>query len=135
MAHGTPVILLKQDFNPTELTIIQLQQNYDNGTKEKMGTPIIDGRSVEATLYGLHEFQETAEELTFDTGDELFKYFRRILRGTVKDDWDTIVTDNGFDVVNGKTEADFNQCLSDWKLTLVTEDSRQELVDLSLISV
>jgi hypothetical protein len=94
-----------------------------------MGTPIIDGRSVEATLYGLHEFRETAEELTFDTGDELFKYFRRILRGTVKDDWDTIVTDNGFDVVNGKTEADFNQCLSEWKLTFVTEDSRQELVD------
>jgi hypothetical protein len=47
----------------------------------------------------------------------------------VKDDWDNIVTDNGFDGVNGKTEVDFNQCLNDWKLTFVTEDSRQELVD------
>ncbi len=129
MAQGTPVISLKQDFDPTELTIIQLQQNYYDGTKEKMGTPIIDGRSIEANLYGLHEFRETAEELTFDTGDELFKYFRRILRGTIKDDWDTTVTDNGFDGVNGKTEADFKQCLNDWKLTFVTEDSRQEIVD------
>jgi hypothetical protein len=80
-------------------------------------------------LYGLHEFQETAEELTFDTGDDLFKYFRRILRGTIKDDWDTTVTDNGFDGANGKTEADFEQCLNDWKLTFLTEESRQELVD------
>ncbi len=88
MAHGTPVISLKQDFDPTELTLMYMQQNYDDGTKEKMGTPIIDGRSVEAYLYGLHEFQETAGELNYDSGDELFKYFRRILRGTVRDDWD-----------------------------------------------
>ncbi len=79
MAQGTPVILLKQDFDPTELTLIKLQQNYDDGTKEKMGTPIINGRYIEANLYGLHEFRETAEELTFDTGDELFKHFHRIL--------------------------------------------------------
>jgi hypothetical protein len=79
MAQGTPVILLKQDFDPTELTLIQLQQKYYDVTKEKMGTPIINGCSVEANLYGLHEFQETAEELTFDTGDELFKYFCCIL--------------------------------------------------------
>ena len=105
MAQGTPVISLKQDFDPTELTIIQLQQNYYDGTKEKMGTPIIDGRSIEANLYGLHEFRETAEELTFDTGDELFTYFRRILRGTINDDWDTTEHDNGLDQVNDQTRA------------------------------
>jgi hypothetical protein len=129
MAQGTPVISLKQDFDPTELTSVRLQQTYDDDTKEKLETPIIDGRSVEANLYSLREFRETAEELTFDTGDELFKYFRRILRSTIKDDWDTVVTDNGFDGVNGKTEIDFANCLREWKLTFVTEDSRQELVD------
>jgi hypothetical protein len=106
-----------------------MQQNYNDGTKEKMGTPILDGRSVKANLYSLHEFQETAGELNYDSGDEWFKYFRRILQGTVKDDWDNIVTDNGFDGVNGKKEVDFNQCLTDWKLTFVTENLRQELVD------
>ena len=56
-------------------------------------------------------------------------YFHRILRGTIKDDWDTTVTDNGFDGANGKTAADFEQCLNDWKRTFVTEESRQEFVD------
>jgi hypothetical protein len=129
MAHGTPVISLKQDFDPNELTFIRFQQDYDDDTNEKLQTPIIDGRSVEANLYGLREFQETAEELSFDTGDELFKYFRRILKNTIKDDWITIVTDNGFDGVNNKTENDFLFCIRAWKLTFVTEDSRQDLVD------
>jgi hypothetical protein len=51
-----PVISLKQDFDPTELTLVHLQQNYDDDTHEKLETPIIDGRSVEANLYGLHKF-------------------------------------------------------------------------------
>jgi hypothetical protein len=42
----------------------------------------------------------------------------------IKDDcWDTLVTDNGFDGVNGKTEIDFINCLLNWKHTFVTEDS------------
>jgi hypothetical protein len=129
MAHGTPVISLKQDFDPTELSSVRLQQVYDDGTREKLETPIIDGRSVEANLYGLREFLETSEELTFDTGDELFKYFRRTLQLTIKDDWDTVVFDNGFDGIINKTENDFLHCIRLWKLTFVTEDSRQELVD------
>jgi hypothetical protein len=123
------VISLKQDFDPTELTSVQLQQTYDDNSREKLETPIIDGRSVKANLYGLREFLETAEELTFDTGDELFKYFRPILRNTIKDDWDTVVSDNGVDGANNKTENDFLHCIRTWKLTFVTEDSRQELVD------
>jgi hypothetical protein len=129
MAHGTPVISLKQDFDPNELTLIRLQQDYDDDTNEKLQTPIIDGRSVESNLYGLREFQETAEELSFNTGDELFKYFRRILQSTTKDDWITMVTDNGFDGVNNKTENNFLLCICAWKLTFVTKDACQELVD------
>jgi hypothetical protein len=35
--------------------------------------PVIDVRTIEANLYGLNEFFEAAEELTFDSGDELFR--------------------------------------------------------------
>jgi hypothetical protein len=126
MAHGTPVISLKQDFNPTKLALVRVQQTYNDDTCKKLERPIIDGRSIEANLYSLREFCEAAEELNFGTGNKLFRYFCRILRNTIKDDWDTVVTDNGFDGVNGKTEIDFINCLQDWKLTFVTEDSRQE---------
>jgi hypothetical protein len=70
-----PVILLKEDFDPTELTLVRLQQNYDDDTQEKLETPIIDGRSLKANLYGL----EAAEGLTFNTGDKLFKCFCCVL--------------------------------------------------------
>jgi hypothetical protein len=73
MVHGTPVISLKEDFDPTELTLVCLQQTYDDDTHKKLETPIIDGRSIEANLYGRREFREAAKELTFDEGDKLFK--------------------------------------------------------------
>jgi hypothetical protein len=46
--------------------------------------------SIEAALYCIREFQEITNELNYNTGDELFKNFRRILRGAAKDDWDSI---------------------------------------------
>ncbi len=36
MAQLTPVITIKQDFEPDEIPEIRLQQEYDDGTKEKM---------------------------------------------------------------------------------------------------
>jgi hypothetical protein len=129
MAQSTPIIAIKQDFDPDELPRIRLQQEYDDRTKEKMEVPIIDGRSVEANLYSLNEYLEAAEELSYDTGDDLFKFFCRILRGTIKDDWDSAVTDNGFANTNGKTDGNYHQCIRTWKLTFVTKDSRQTLVD------
>jgi hypothetical protein len=51
MAHGMPVISLKQDFDPTKITLVCLQQTYNDDTHEKLETPIIDGRSVEANLW------------------------------------------------------------------------------------
>jgi hypothetical protein len=75
MAYGTPVISLEQDFDPSDLTLVRLQQTYDDDTRQKLEMPIIDGRSVKANLYGLGKFQEAVEELTFDTGDKLFKSF------------------------------------------------------------
>jgi hypothetical protein len=125
MAQTTPVITLRQDFDPDELPTVRLQQEYDDGTKEKMDVPIIDGRSIEATLYAFNEYLEATVELNYDTGDEIFKYFRCVLRGTIKDDWDSAVTDNGFAGVQGKNPNDFDFCIRAWKLTFVTEDSRQ----------
>jgi hypothetical protein len=96
MVQSSPVISLKQDFDPDEIPMVKLQQTYDEDTKEKMEVPIIEGHSVEATLYSLNEFYEASEELSFDTENRLFCYFCCILRGTIKDDWDSIVNDNGF---------------------------------------
>jgi GGDEF domain-containing protein len=91
--------------------MVKLQQTYDDDTKEKMEVPIINGHSVEATLYSLNEFYEASEELSFDTGDELLCYFRHILRGTIKDDWDSIVNGNGFTGLGNRTPADFLICI------------------------
>jgi hypothetical protein len=76
MAQAMPVITLKQDFDPDEIPLVKIQQTYDDDTQEKMEIPIIDGRSIEATLYALNEFNEATGELSFDTGDELFRYFQ-----------------------------------------------------------
>jgi hypothetical protein len=54
--------------------LVKLQQTYDDNTTEKVEIPVIDGRSVEANLYGLNEFYEAAEELNYDTGGELFGF-------------------------------------------------------------
>lgn len=68
MTQVTPVITLKQDFDPDKLPMVKLQQTYDDDKKKKMEIPAIDGRSVEATLYGgLNEFYEAAEDLNFNT--------------------------------------------------------------------
>jgi hypothetical protein len=50
MVHGTPVISLKQDFDPHKLSLVSLQQTNHDDTCEKLETPIIDGRSVKANL-------------------------------------------------------------------------------------
>jgi hypothetical protein len=76
-----------------------------------MEVPAIDGRSVEATIYGLNEFYEAAEELNFDTGNELFRYFCCTLRGTIKDDWDNVVIDNGFAGNVNQQPIGFEACI------------------------
>jgi hypothetical protein len=72
MAQAMPVMTLTQDFDPDELPVLKLQRSYDDDSTERLEIPIIDGRTVEANLYGLNEFFEAAKELTYDTGDELF---------------------------------------------------------------
>jgi hypothetical protein len=129
MAQAMPVMMLTRYFDPDEIPVLMIQQNYDDDTSEKLEIPIINGRTVEANLYGLNEFFEAAQELTFNTGDELFRAFRKVLCGTIKQDWDTIVNENGFNNIVGKTPVQLKICICAWKLTFVTKDSRQTLVD------
>jgi hypothetical protein len=96
MAQATPVITIKQDFEPGDIPLVKWQQTYHGHSTEKMEVPVIEGRSIQATLYSLNEFNEAARELHFDTGTELFCYFCRILCGTIKDDWDNVIVENGF---------------------------------------
>jgi hypothetical protein len=129
MAQAMPAIMLTQDFDPDELPVIKLQQTYDDDTVAKSEIPIIDGRTVEANLYALNKFFEAAEELTFDTGDELFRAFRKIQKGKIKQDWDTVVDYEGLANMAGCTPAQFEICIRAWKLTFVNEESRQTLID------
>ncbi len=39
MAQSSPVISLKQDFDPDEIPLVQVQQTYDDDTKEKLEVP------------------------------------------------------------------------------------------------
>jgi hypothetical protein len=126
MAQAMPVMMLTQAFNRDEIPVIKIQQTF-----EKMEIPVIDGCTVEANLYGLNEFFEAVEELTFDTGDELFCAFRKVQHDTIKQDWDTVVNDHGFSNIVGRTAAQFDICICAWKLTFVTKDSRQTLIDYS----
>jgi hypothetical protein len=129
MAQATPVVSLKQDFDPDEIPLVKLQQTYDDETKEELEVPVIDGRSAEANLYGLNEFNEAAAKLDYDTGNQLFRFFCRILRGSIKDNWDNVVADNGFAGIVGCTPANFAVCIRAWELNFVTKDSRQALID------
>jgi hypothetical protein len=81
MAQATPIITSKQDFKLDNIKLVKLQQTYDDDSTEKMEVPVIDGLSMEATLYSLNEFNEAALELNFDTGYEIFCCFRCILLG------------------------------------------------------
>jgi hypothetical protein len=77
MAQAMPIMMLTQDFEPDEIPVLKLQQTYDNDSVVKVEIPIIDGRTVEANLYGLNEFLEAAEELTFEREMNCFKHFAR----------------------------------------------------------
>jgi hypothetical protein len=68
----------------------------------------MDGTSIEAVLYCIREFQETANEITFNTGDKLFTNFRCTpLRGAVKDDWDSVIAP-----IQHRTPATFHVALN-----------------------
>jgi hypothetical protein len=129
MAQAMSVMMLTQDIDPEKLPVLKLQQSYDDDSREKLELSIIDGRTVKANLYGLNEFFEAAKELTYDTGDELFCHFHKVLRGTIKTDWDSVVNDNGFLNMQNKSPAQFEVCIGAWKLTFVTTDSRQTLIE------
>jgi hypothetical protein len=84
----------------------------------------MDGSSIEAVLYCIHEFQETADELDYNTGAELFTNFRRVLRGAAKDDWDSVISN-----IPNHTQATFLLALERWRSEMILPTARQTLVD------
>jgi hypothetical protein len=88
----------------------------------------MDGASMEAVLYCIHEFQETANEINFeinfDTGNELFNNFCHILRGAAKDDWDS-----GIALIQNPTPVAFLVTLDQWKSEMILPTAHQTLVD------
>jgi hypothetical protein len=70
------------------------------------------------------EFQELADELSYNTGNELFNNFRRILRGAAKDDWDSVIAP-----LQNRTPATFLVTLDHWKSEMILPTARQTLVD------
>jgi hypothetical protein len=55
--------------------------------------------------------------------------FHKVQHGIIKQDWDTVVNDHGFANIAGYTPAQFEICIRAWKLTFVTKDSRQTLIN------
>jgi hypothetical protein len=72
MAFRAPAFTFKRDFDPTELPMVRLEQNYEDGSEQKWEVPTADGSSIEATLYVICEFNEITTELQSYTPLELF---------------------------------------------------------------
>jgi hypothetical protein len=60
MAYRRSIIQLKADCNPSNFTLVKLQQTYADGRTVKPENPCTDGSSIEAILYCLREFLEMA---------------------------------------------------------------------------
>jgi hypothetical protein len=59
-----------------------------------------------------------------------FASYNRILWGSIKDNWwDNVVAENGFANIVSRTPANFDVCIRAWKLTFVTDNSQQNLID------
>jgi hypothetical protein len=75
----------------------------------------MDGASMEAVMYCICKYQETANEIIFDTGNELFSKFCHILHiGVAKDDWDSIIAP-----IQNCTPAAFLVILEWWKSEMI----------------
>jgi hypothetical protein len=66
--------------------------------------------------------------LDFDTGWELFRNFRQVLRENLKEDWITPLQVQA----PPQTEVGLRATLADWKRTFLHVDQRQEMVDYVL---
>jgi hypothetical protein len=124
MAHRKPIFQLKADCDPTEFVTTGLTQTYADGRTVKREVPTMDGTSIEAVLYCIREFQEIADELNYNTGDELFNNFRSVLRGAAKDDWDSVIAP-----LQNRTPATFLVNLNQWKSEMILPTACQTLVD------
>jgi hypothetical protein len=123
MAQRKPIFQLKADCDPTEFVTVRLTQNYVDGTTVKREAPTMDGTSMEAVFYCIREFQEIADELNFTTADEFFNNFRRILRNSAKDDWDSVIAP-----LQHRTPATFLLALDQWKSNMMLPTACQTLV-------
>jgi hypothetical protein len=119
-----PIFQLKADCDPAEFTQVQLTQTYADGRTIRRETPTMDGVSIEAVLYCIHKFQEVTVALDFTAGDELFTYFRRILHGAAKDDWDSVIA-----TILNRTPLTFARALNNWKSEMILPTARQSQVD------
>jgi hypothetical protein len=124
MAHRKPIFQLKADCDPTEFTTVRLTQTYVDGSIVKREAPTMDGTSIEAVLYCIREFQEIADELSYNTGNELFNNFCRIIRGAAKNDWDSVIAP-----LQNRTPAAFLVTLDQWKSEMILPTACQTLVD------
>jgi hypothetical protein len=125
MAYRRAIIQLKPGCHPTDFVIVKLHQSYLGGRIEKHETPATEGLSIEQILYCVREFLETARELDYTTGQELFNNFHCILRSTVKDDWDTVAALSPLP----QTTVTFDTALDDWKMMLIMPSARQNMVN------
>ena len=101
-----------------------MTQTNAEGITVKRDAPTMDGTSIEAVLYCLREFNEISEELNYNTGQELFHNFRRVLKGAAKEDWDVIIAG-----IAHHTQAIFRTWLNSWKAGMILPTARQTLVD------
>ena len=125
MAFRRSIIQIKADCHPLDFQLVKLQQVYTDGRVIERENPCTDRTSIEAVLYCLKEFLETADELKFDTGNELFNNFRCTLKGAAKDDWDVII----MDIPNPRMVVLFHAAIEAWKSELILLSARQTMVD------
>jgi hypothetical protein len=116
------VLSYRRDYDPEEIPTVKLEREDDDGHRNKTQVSIINGSSIEAMLHSIREFKEIIDDLAIPP-NERKTYFRKITKGTARDDWDVAATGTP------NTNIGFKQALETFKLAYIPRDARNDQKD------
>ena len=123
-SQKTP-IKYKLDFDPSESTLVTMEQHMANNTTLKRKVPMAQASSVESILLAMVEFDEAATALVFDA-DDLYTNFWLILPSTQQDDWDETESTLGVAIAL-RTPDTFRTCQQEWLSTFISPMAAENL--------
>jgi hypothetical protein len=112
-----PCIEYKSSFVKSDLELIKLNQNYDDGQSRSYKTPVFNGEgAVECFFYVEERFRHYAAKLEWTTGPEMFDNFEEVLQDTALEKWETRI---GNIAPVDRTMGRFDQAIGEYLLEYV----------------